>query len=119
MGTMRPIDPGRTQCGNVRRVAPGLHLPFADEADTLALNPTRLALAGISSGAAIIAGTALRCRDTGGPSITLQILLTPMLRHREPTASRRTYGQGGFGITTALASPNGPKFGRSIANLMQ
>jgi acetyl esterase len=75
---------------------------IADEAYTLALNPSRLALAGISSGAAIIAATALRCRDMGGPSITLQILLTPMLRYREPTASRRTYGQGGFGITTAL-----------------
>lgn len=75
---------------------------IAGEAGALGLDPARIALAGISSGAAVAAGTALRCRDTGGPRIALQVLLTPMLRHREPTPSRRAYGQGGFGITTAL-----------------
>lgn len=70
-------------------------------ADALGLDPARIALAGVSSGATIAAGTALRCRDAGGPKIALQVLLTPMLRHREPTPSRHTYGQG-YGITSAL-----------------
>jgi acetyl esterase len=76
---------------------------LAGEAGELGLDAARIALAGMSSGAAIAAGTALRCRDTGGPFIALQILLTPMLRHRKPTSSRHLYGQGDFGITTALA----------------
>jgi acetyl esterase len=75
---------------------------LANEAGTLGLDASRIALAGISSGAAIAAGTALRCRDAGGPHVALQVLLTPMLRHRETTRSRETYGQGDYGITTAL-----------------
>jgi acetyl esterase len=72
------------------------------EASSLGLDRTRIAVAGDSAGAAIAAGTALRCRDTGGPHIYLQFLRVPMLRHREDTPSRRTYGQGDHGITTQL-----------------
>jgi acetyl esterase len=72
------------------------------EASSLGLDPTRIAVAGDSSGAAIAAGTALRCRDDGGPDICLQILRVPMLRHRADTPSRRTYGHGDHGITTQL-----------------
>lgn len=72
------------------------------EAGALGLDASRIALAGISSGAAIAAGTALRCRDAGGPRAALQVLLTPMLRHRTTTPSRQTYGHGDYGITTAL-----------------
>lgn len=75
---------------------------IADQAGTLGLDASRIALAGVSSGATIAAGTALRCRDSGGPRIALQILLTPMLRHRGTTPSRQAYGQGDYGITTAL-----------------
>jgi acetyl esterase len=75
---------------------------ITNQADALGLDASRIALAGISSGAAIAAGTALRCRDAGGPHVALQILLTPMLRHRETTPSRHTYGHGDYGITTAL-----------------
>jgi acetyl esterase len=77
-------------------------LHIAGNAGALGLDPARIALAGISSGAAIAAGTALRCRDAGGPRIALQVLLTPMLRHREATASREAYGRGGYGITAEL-----------------
>lgn len=72
------------------------------EADRLGLDPSRVALAGVSSGGTIAAGTALRCRDAGGPQVALQILITPILQHRVATASHRAYGQGGYGITTAL-----------------
>lgn len=72
------------------------------ECHTLGLDPSRLAVAGVSSGGAIAAGTALRCRDAGGPRIALQILLTPMLQHRQDTPSRQANGHGGYGITTAL-----------------
>jgi acetyl esterase len=75
---------------------------IAGNAGALGLDASRIVLAGISSGAAIAAGTTLRCRDAGGPGIALQVLLTPMLRHREATPSRQAYGHGGYGITAAL-----------------
>ena len=77
-------------------------LHITRDAGALGLDPDRIAIAGISSGAAIAAGTALRCRDADGPRIALQALLTPMLRHREATASRQAYGRGGYGITAEL-----------------
>lgn len=77
-------------------------LHITRDAGVLGLDPDRIAITGISSGAAIAAGTALRCRDAGGPRIALQVLLTPMLRHREATASRQAYGRGGYGITAEL-----------------
>jgi acetyl esterase len=75
---------------------------IAGNAGMLGLDASRIVLAGISSGGAIAAGTALRCRDAGGPGIALQVLLTPMLRHREAAASRQAYGHGGYGITAEL-----------------
>lgn len=71
-------------------------------ADALGIDPASITLYGVSSGATIVAGVALRCRDAGGPPIALQVLLTPLLRHRQPTQSRQTYGGGDYGITTAL-----------------
>lgn len=108
------VGTGSTVCAVDYRPAPEHPFPAAvddayaavehihREATSLGLDRTRIAVAGDSAGAAIAAGTALRCRDTGGPRLVLQILLVPMLRHRADTPSRRVYGQGGHGITTRL-----------------
>lgn len=45
-----------------------------EQANKLGLQRNRMAVAGDSSGASIAAGVALRCRDTGGPRLCLQIL---------------------------------------------
>ena len=52
---------------------------MAAEADTLGVDPGRLAVAGESSGANLAAGCAIDVRDRGGPAIALQVLLYPAL----------------------------------------
>jgi acetyl esterase len=71
------------------------------EADALGLDPSRVALGGVSAGGTIAAGTALWSRDAGGPRVALQILMTPLLQHREQTPSRQANRQG-YGVTTAF-----------------
>ncbi len=52
--------------------------------------PARIAVGGISAGAALAAATALRARDAGGPSICFQLLLVPCADNRSVTASMMT-----------------------------
>jgi acetyl esterase/lipase len=59
----------------------------ADHAADLGFDPARLAIAGSSAGGGLAAATALLARDRGGPRLTHQILLCPMLDDREITPS--------------------------------
>ena len=87
----------------------------ADHAAELGIDPDRLILTGISAGGGIAAGTALLARDRGGPALTHQILLCPMLDDRFATPSSRMLdGEGSwdrndnaFGWTCLLGDRRG------------
>ncbi len=55
--------------------------------DELGIDPSRLLIAGASAGGGLAAGTALMARDRGGPPLSHQILMCPMLDDRGITAS--------------------------------
>ncbi len=57
-----------------------------EHAAGLGYDPSRLAIAGDSAGGGLAAGTALLARDRGGPALTRQILIYPMLDDRNTTA---------------------------------
>jgi acetyl esterase/lipase len=63
----------------------------AAHADELGIDPARLVVAGASAGGGLAAGVALMARDRGGPAIAAQVLIGPMLDHRNATASSRQY----------------------------
>lgn len=63
---------------------------IADAADDLGLDPTRVAVGGESSGAALAAAVALMARDRDGPAIAFQLLLYPVIDDRMQTASMRS-----------------------------
>lgn len=63
----------------------------------LDLDASRLALAGDSAGANLVAAAALRARDHGEPPFALQALLCPALDLVGDFPSRREFGQG-FGL---------------------
>ncbi|WP_194903920.1 alpha/beta hydrolase [Catenulispora rubra] len=67
---------------------------FADHADELGVDPTRLILAGGSAGAGLAAAAALRLRDEGGPVISGLILLSPMLDDRMTSVSSQQFTYG-------------------------
>lgn len=56
-------------------------------ADELGVDADRIVIGGASAGAGLAAGTALRARDAGGPSLAAQLLVYPMLDHRNETPS--------------------------------
>jgi acetyl esterase/lipase len=56
-------------------------------ADELGIDPSRLIIAGASAGGGLAAGTALMARDRGGPALSHQILMCPMLDDRGVTPS--------------------------------
>lgn len=59
----------------------------AEHAAELGIDPSRLVIAGASAGGGLAAGTALMARDRGGPALSHQILMCPMLDDRGITAS--------------------------------
>jgi acetyl esterase/lipase len=59
----------------------------AEHAAELGIDPSRLVIAGASAGGGLAAGTALMARDRGGPVLSHQILMCPMLDDRGITAS--------------------------------
>ena len=61
----------------------------ADHAEELGIDPERLIIAGASAGGGRAAGTALLARDRGGPALTGQMLICPMLDDRDATVSTR------------------------------
>jgi len=60
---------------------------LAGEAETLGVDPERVAIMGQSAGGGLAAGLALMARDRGGPDICFQILGMPELDHRLETHS--------------------------------
>ncbi len=60
---------------------------FAASADRYGFDPTRLGIGGASAGGGLAAGTALFSRDNDGPALCFQLLVYPMLDHRNDTPS--------------------------------
>jgi acetyl esterase/lipase len=53
----------------------------------LGIDAGRIMIGGQSAGAGLAAGTAIRARDAGGPALVAQLLVYPMLDHRNETPS--------------------------------
>ncbi|WP_438306749.1 alpha/beta hydrolase (plasmid) [Streptomyces sp. HUAS TT11] len=64
---------------------------IAENAEELGIDATRIVVAGISGGGGIAAGLTLLARDLGTPAIAAQMLVCPMLDHRNITASSRQF----------------------------
>ncbi|MGW5156610.1 alpha/beta hydrolase [Nonomuraea wenchangensis] len=71
----------------------------AEHAGELGIDPQRIVVAGTSAGGGLAAGLALLARDRGGPRIAAQMLICPMLDHRNDTPSSRQHS-GGPGVWT-------------------
>ena len=74
----------------------------AEHAADLGIDPSRLLLFGGSAGGGLAAALALLARDRGGPDLSHQILLCPMLDDREITQSSREYD--GLGVWDPAAN---------------
>lgn len=59
----------------------------AEHAAELGVDPTRIVVAGASAGGGLAAGVTLLARDLAGPAIAAQVLICPMLDHRNDTVS--------------------------------
>ncbi|MFI1585904.1 alpha/beta hydrolase [Embleya sp. NPDC020630] len=71
----------------------------AEHAEELGVDPARIIVAGASAGGGLAAGVTLLARDLGTPAIAAQILICPMLDHRNNSTSSRQYS-GGPGVWT-------------------
>ncbi|MFD0305807.1 alpha/beta hydrolase fold domain-containing protein [Streptomyces sp. NPDC127119] len=67
---------------------------ITEHAGELGIDPGRIIVAGASAGGGLAAGVALLARDLGGPAIAGQILICPMLDHRNTSVSSRQYADG-------------------------
>ncbi|WP_053847178.1 alpha/beta hydrolase [Streptomyces sp. NRRL B-24085] len=63
----------------------------AQHAAELRIDPARIVVAGVSAGGGLAAGVSLLARDRGGPAIAAQMLICPMLDHRNTSTSSRQY----------------------------
>ncbi|MEU9152879.1 alpha/beta hydrolase [Streptomyces sp. NPDC048417] len=62
-----------------------------EHAAELGIDPARIIVAGASAGGGLAAGLTLLARDLGTPAIAAQVLICPMLDHRNTTVSSRQY----------------------------
>jgi acetyl esterase/lipase len=69
----------------------------AGHADEIGIDPSRIVVAGVSGGGGLTAGVTLMARDRGAPAIAAQILICPMLDHRNATTSSHQFS-GGDGV---------------------
>lgn len=60
---------------------------LAANAEDLGVDADRIMIGGASAGGGLAAGTALMARDQGGPGLIAQLLVFPMLDHRNETPS--------------------------------
>ncbi len=60
-------------------------------AGELGIDPARIIVAGASAGGGLAAGVALLARDLGTPAIAAQVLICPMLDHRNTSTSSRQF----------------------------
>ncbi|KUI37939.1 esterase [Mycobacterium sp. IS-1590] len=65
-------------------------------------DPDRLAVAGDSAGGNLAAVTSLMARDRGGPTLSAQLLIYPMIAADFETESYRLYGKGFYNPRPAL-----------------
>jgi acetyl esterase/lipase len=72
---------------------------IAAHSDELGIDPARIIVAGASAGGGLAAGVTLMARDLHTPAIAAQILICPMLDHRNASTSSRQYS-GGPGVWT-------------------
>ncbi|MFC4463183.1 alpha/beta hydrolase [Streptomyces xiangluensis] len=72
---------------------------IAEHSEELGIDPARIVVAGASAGGGLAAGVTLLARDLGTPTIAAQMLICPMLDHRNTSASSRQYS-GGPGVWT-------------------
>ncbi|AGZ41329.1 alpha/beta hydrolase [Actinoplanes friuliensis] len=70
---------------------------IAANAAELGIDPARIVVAGISAGGGLAAGLTLMARDQGTPEIAAQLLICPMLDHRNATTSSEQFA-GGPGV---------------------
>lgn len=70
-----------------------------DNADQLGIDPGRIVVTGTSAGGGLAAGVTLIARDRDTPAIAAQMLIYPMLDHRNDTTSSRQYS-GDPGVWT-------------------
>ena len=66
----------------------------AAHAGELGIDPARIVVAGTSAGGGLAAGMTLLARDRSGPAIAAQVLICPMLDHRNDSVSSRQYIDG-------------------------
>jgi acetyl esterase/lipase len=66
----------------------------AEHADELGVDPARLVVAGTSAGGGLTAGVTLMARDQGTPALAAQVLICPMLDHRNRTTSSHQFADG-------------------------
>ncbi|MEV8207436.1 alpha/beta hydrolase [Streptomyces sp. NPDC079189] len=71
----------------------------AEHSAKLGIDPARIVVAGASAGGGLAAGVTLLARDLGTPAIAAQMLICPMLDHRNTSTSSRQYS-GGPGVWT-------------------
>ncbi|MGV0721649.1 alpha/beta hydrolase [Mycolicibacterium elephantis] len=74
----------------------------AEHAAEFGGDPGRLAVAGDSAGGNLAAVTALMARDRGGPDLSAQLLIYPMIAADFETESYRLYGKGFYNPRPAL-----------------
>jgi acetyl esterase/lipase len=75
-----------------------------EHCDELGIDPSRLIIAGASAGGGLAAGTALMARDRGGPALSHQVLMCPMLDDRGITQSSQELDGDGLWDRTSNAT---------------
>ncbi|MFE7439466.1 alpha/beta hydrolase fold domain-containing protein [Streptomyces chartreusis] len=63
----------------------------AEHSADLGIDPAQIVVAGASAGGGLAAGVTLLARDLGTPAIAAQMLICPMLDHRNTSTSSRQY----------------------------
>ncbi|RVW09098.1 alpha/beta hydrolase [Prescottella agglutinans] len=64
---------------------------ISEHSAELGIDPARIVVAGVSAGGGLAAGVTLLARDLGCPAIAAQILVCPMLDHRNTSTSSHQY----------------------------